>query len=487
MKQFIAIISFLALLASCGGVNPPVNNITTGGAIQFPENFPQEKKNFVEAFMASFSLENSGELASRGLPGFSNPAASARTTINVASGNGWSKAFTAVTAAGTNGPLEDFPEVGLDTSYTVTEEEQDIYLITVTTSYPPTSLVETYVESYYVQDLDSDNTSSGTGDGIWNEDDPIVALVGGEWVRDPKARKELKVNFRDGSVRQEKIVALRFPAMLNAAGEPVYGYGFTPFLLEGATAEETEQLYAFPEFAMPSEDVNALYSSIVVYTQSHNTNHNFSFWAGVENEVILGVRYYTEHMAGEKLVGTMASYEKTISTLTTNTTNMDLTDIYSGSEHSALAESVMRQSVTFDVSGDYPVAIERVTHMRTHVVDITSEADFQIDLLSSEEAALKAWEDPEGTFIPSGLGIDYQNDDGLITSDWDKVTFDNPDGEPIKMILEHVTGNSDLAVLYEALNTGSYATAFDEVEVPVDDPDLNLLDPAPDPDGDGFL
>lgn len=80
-----------------------------------------------------------------------------------------------------------------------------------------------------------------------------------------------------------------------------------------------------------------------------------------------------------------------------------LEDLFTGSEHSILAESVFRKEVVFDAPGGAlaPEAVAMNSIMRTHVVDITNQIDVQVQILNEDTLRLMEW-DGDTFHIPSG-------------------------------------------------------------------------------------
>jgi len=403
-----------------------------------------DEADFRQAFMKSFDLETSGGIAARGvrpvLTAVSKPPA-ARATVPVD--------LEALEFSTTEGSFADYPEPGLVTSYTVelADADEGVYLITSTTAYPESSEMEEYVEQYYVRDLDPA--------GTWDEADPIVAPDGDTWVEDRTHRERMEVVFRDGSVRYETIVTMIHPDDADRAG-------FAPFTV----ASEDVDLMTFPAFAYPVEDEEAVYSSIVVYTHVRNTDHNYWFWEGVESQDILGVRYYTEHFVdgGTQYKGTMAAYEKTISNLETVAGDLvpQLEGIFIGNINTVLAESVIRKEVLFDVDAGAvdPAALDQNTIMRTHVVNVTDDVDFQIRLLNDDVARLLTWEG-EPYHIPTAGADEIEAENPEEYAVLVRTEMPNPDGEDLAGIVTSEVGDSDLAALYVALEIGAFELAID--------------------------
>lgn len=182
-----------------------------------------------------------------------------------------------------DGTISDFPEMGQKTKYEVDSQGDNIYKITVTTTYTKDDAIDNTVEVYYVKDKDPI--------GTWNYDDLVVDPDGNT---DHTYREKFETTFKDGGVRYEKIAEV-FPW---DGDEP----GYAEFDLDGSLT--------FPESNFePEEDDDANWSSKVIYRQE--VYKRFAFW-NVLNKVIVGARYYTEHGTGINPVKTSVTYERTV-------------------------------------------------------------------------------------------------------------------------------------------------------------------------------
>lgn len=389
---------------------------------------------FSEAFMQTFAVERGDGVASwvgTTLLPVARRSAQPAATVPVDT--------TAISFSETGGTLSDYPEPGQTTTYTISEAPSvgaTAYFISSVTTYPAASMMASYTEEYYVDDR---SEGSDTADGLWDEHDPIVDETG---TVDRLARVTQQVTFRDGSIRYETLVDLDF----GATGD----IGFAPF-------ELLDDL-SYPEFFYPASDDDAIYSSVIVYTHVRNTDHDFSFWEGTESQDILGVRFYTEHFVdgGDTYRGTLIAFEKVISTFVTGNENFatQLEDVFIGSEHTTLAESVFRKEVLFPVVDGtiQQTATDSNSVMRSHVVDVSQAADFQLQLLNDESLVLLDWDQPT-SYIPDGQAdeiiADAVDPEGLELLVQTVAT--NPDGTDVPLITSSV-GISDLATLYVSIN-----------------------------------
>ncbi len=401
---------------------------------------------FRETYMRTFDLEYEESLAARAL----RPV-----LMGASAGVNGSRATVPVSTAGefADGSVADYPEPGMTTAYTVAAAGfgTDIYRIVSTTAYPESDdVAETYVEEYYVQDLEPLAS--------WGTEDLIVDDAG---TADPAYRVRMELTFDDGSVRSEKIVKLIRP------WEEGSEAGFAPFDIEGTLT--------FPEFAYPESDTEAQFSSVVVYTQDIAESREYWFWEGSISGGILGVRYYTEHYSadGGYYLGTVAAYERTIETFSTLSADSALTDqlsdLFLDQDHTALAESVLRKEVAFEVTDGVvgTTAVGMNTVMRTHVVDAlaagTESDDFLLQLLNDDEAVFDDW-DGAAYHIPSGPTADEIIDDAADPDEADVLTqteVTNPDGDTLPLIVSIDYSAGDLTSLYKAIEDGVITVVVD--------------------------
>ncbi|MBN1686379.1 MAG: hypothetical protein JW852_06970, partial [Spirochaetales bacterium] len=314
---------------------------------------------FNGAFMQTFAVEYKSGLNPQTLSVRMPPTEkrlTAKATVPV-----YSAAIPFADAA--TGSYNDYPEPGLITDYVIADASgvaPDVYKITVTTEYPVDDpVIDYYIEEYYVRD---ESPGSATPDGSWTIDDPIVDADGN---RDQKFRTIMEMHFVDGSVRYETIVKMIFPNAPDLNDGGLAEDGFAAFDILGPLD--------YPELAYPVSDPAAEFSSVVVYSHEMAEVYDYPFWTGTAAQDIIGVRYYTEHSVddGERLKGTIVAYEKTISTLTSQAGTLldQLQDLFVGSEHDTLAESVFRKEVVFELPQG-AIAWEAVAMnsiMRSHV------------------------------------------------------------------------------------------------------------------------
>ncbi len=404
---------------------------------------------FSNAFMQTFEVEHNSGLEPQTLSIPMPPVKqvfSAKATIDPGDGIDFSQ---------TTGSFTDYPEPDLTTDYVIADASgevpgDDVYKITVTTTYPPTNeVLDEYIEEYYVRDE--------APVGTWTIADPIVDDSGSP---DQKYRTRMEMHFDDGSVRYETIVKMIFPDApeLNDGGQDENGFG--PFSILGSLD--------YPDLAYPVSDSDAVFSSVVVYTHEMVDDYNFTYWSGTDSQDIIGVRYYTEHMVDEdiRLKGTIVAYEKTVSTLVSQDGTLldQLQDLFVGSEHDVLAESVFRKEVVFEIpdGGTTWEAFSMNSIMRAHVVDISDYTDEEIQLFNDDELKDLDWSG--GTYyIPSGVAAEIEEvptDDEVIYYDKEGTYVENP-ADPTNSLLETIAvtfqGPSDLAVLYRAITDGVVA------------------------------
>ena len=176
---------------------------------------------------------------------------------------------TLITNGANDNKVNNYPEQGQKTYYTVTLEEAGIYLISARTEYPKKEDILDYtLEEYYVRD----NAPAG----YWTTADTIVEKVNGTWVDNSKARKSMEVHFQDGSLRKEWIVSEKTDGA---------SYQYAHFDINGDMAIPDETDWA------PAVATDMSWSSEVHYYQK--INNWVSYWYK-ENKEVFGVRYYTE-------------------------------------------------------------------------------------------------------------------------------------------------------------------------------------------------
>ena len=435
IRLIVLLVVWLVLLSGCrwifGGPDyedAPLGDVS-GLSDEWSAVSDADQKGFRRAFMQSFDVE-------RGREGI-QPATVGPPSVSGSGGSMSPQATVPVSGSMpfADGTIEDYPEPGMTTNYAVSPEGGNIYRITSTTQYPAANTtVDSYIEEYLVEDV--------SPIGQWTTADPVVNPSGEE---DRTHRERMEMQFDDGSTRYETIVQMSFPDDSSD--------GFAAFDINGSLL--------YPDFAYPDSDSDAVFSSVVVYTHERSTVSDFDFWGGTQDEAILGVRFYTEHFTNDNQYykGTLVAYERAIKGLTTTGGEFTstLADIYVGSEHTTLAESVMRREVVFPVEDGAPTpnAIGSNTVMRTHVVDITTQEDFMLQLLNDDEATLKDWENAT-YYVPSGptaQEVVADADDSAGTEVLTETVAKNPDGSDI--VLNADAGTSDLADLYRSIQAGT--------------------------------
>ncbi|MBT3272843.1 MAG: LamG domain-containing protein [Spirochaetales bacterium] len=476
-KQYLIYISIFLLisLSGCnlfnndGPTSLAINELDSNRAALEEDNAAltaagPEYLSFADSFMQTFAVEHRSGLDVRTLSipmPLETASFTAKATIPVNTGTA-----SILFSDGETGSYSDYPEPGLTTGYTIsaTTIGTEVYLIEVETTYPSSNtVVDKYMESYYVKDI----SAGGAADGIWTIDDPIVNDSG---INNPRFRVRLEMLFDDGSTRYETIVKMIFPnePTLNESGEAENGFAAFDILSS----------LDYPALAYPVEDPNAIFSSVVVYTHEWDETHNFSFWGGSINSNIIGVRYYTEHFVDNdtRLKGTVVSYEKAISTVVSQGGSLveQLADLFVGSEHNVLAESVFRKEVIFESpSGSInPQAVAMNSIMRSHVVDIAENYDEELQLFSDDSLKLLNY-DSATYFIPTGsaeeIVDEVTGENDVIYFEKEEATVANP-ADPVGGTLPTVLDGqvpSDLADLYSAIASGGVAdTVGAENDIP---------------------
>jgi len=417
-----------------------------------------EYNGFKNTFMQTFAVEYESGLSPQTLTVQMPPAKktmSTKATVPVYSESGGIP-FT----PGATGSYPDYPEPNLTTGYLITdasgEVAPNVYKITVTTVYPASSQIDQYIEEYYVLD---DSPGGAGADDIWTIDDPIVDDTGS---RDQKYRTRMEMYFNDGSVRYETIVKMIFPEEPSLNDGGLDEDGFAPF--------DILDTLDYPDLAYPVTDADAVFSSVVVYTHEMTADYDFPYWTGTDAQDIIGVRYYTEHPVddGERLKGTVVSYEKTISTLTSQDGTLldQLQDLFVGSEHDVLAESVFRKEVVFESPDGsiVPEAVDMNSIMRSHVVDISAYSDAEIQLFNDDDLKNLDWTG-DTYYVPTGVSGEIgevATDDEVIYYEKEGTYVENPadpDNELLETVQVTFQGPSDLSVLYRAITDGEVTGA----------------------------
>lgn len=424
-----------------------------------------ELERLQSVFMSSYYAERGGAPAgARALTPFRQTVSTARATVPVSS-------LTNVAFASL-APLSfaDYPEPGQTTTFTAAlaggGAPSNVYRITATTTYPSSDIRASYVEQYLVRDggLDSGSLFSlDHPDGNWTTDDPIVDPTD-LYAQNQIYREKQELTFDDGTIRTETIIS----------ASTADGPKFDPaaFAIDGSL----DLSQAFVPAA--TTDASVLYSSVVLYYVTPETNPDFWFWSGSDAQTILGVRYYTE--VADSLADTYTAYtvsfEKTVSTLTTAGGDFAGTveGIYAGSEHDALTESVLRQRVVYGLAGTgvstwAPEGSGAITtNMRTRVVNIAGRRDFFLEQLDSDAVSLSIGDST--VYTPEGDAEEILAEDSanIVFARDQQVT---PDEGTLPYAVENVdtVGLGALATLYASIETGTSTVGVETA------PESNLL------------
>ncbi len=365
-------------------------------------------------------------LSAEPLTPFSKPAASLRSKATV-------DVSTPLTF--TNGTKANYPEPGQTTSWTVSsfDATNKIYKITVTTAYPNNSPAKETIEEYFVKDID---TGSGNAFETWTVHDPIVDSAGNQ---NQTYRIQYYTKFRDGSIRNEKILLMSFKNPDNS---------YTTWTPDGSSS--TNKTFAtfdisgtldYPAVFDPSSSTSVRYSSIVLYTHTRTSTLSYWFWQGTSSQNTVGIRYYTEqeNTLGAVVYGTTLVFEKTLDTLLTLGGSLadSLADIYVGGSNDALVKTVIRHAVKFDSSN---TATEMTTKSKAVVYDVTGNQTLYIEKLNSNAATGNLFTEEE----VSGASLDRT------------VLINNaPYGVPL---VTNSPPSGDLGTLYAAITNGALVT-----------------------------
>jgi hypothetical protein len=437
----IRAIAFLSIglalvIAGCAPVNPTPGTVTAS-----------DMASFQKVFMSSYYAERGGVPAgARGLTPFLKiappaEAAGARTTINTA---GLTDAHFASLSPKT---FVNYPEPGQSTTFTITTKDaaNKVYDITATTTYASDDLRKTYVEEYYV--MDGNPTFPGVGaNTTWGPEDAIVRLSGSTWVQDQKARVQQVLTFTDGTTRTETIVS-----QTDAGSHPT----FNPF----PVTDSLDFGQAFVPVT-PASDPTVVFSSVVIYYITPSVNTNYWFWQGTQAKTILGIRYYTETKLSPGTVQGFNSYtvsfEKTVDTLTTTggSYTTTLQTVFAGSQFSTLAETVLRQKVTYDLdnvgTGNIILSTgSKTTNMKTRVADITSQAGFYLTQTNDNFVQLSA--DASNVYTPTGAVAEIIA--GTPAAYLNLRTLHGATGT--QDLATNSVGTGDLAILYTSIVEGN--------------------------------
>jgi hypothetical protein len=203
-----------------------------------------------------------------------------------------------------------------------------------------------------------------------------------------------------------------------------------------------------------------MFSSVVIYSVQPSVNYNFWFWQGSQAQTILGVRYYTEKqdIGANTYTAYTASFEKTLSTLTTSggTYITTVQGVFAGSQYDALAESVLRQQITYVLktgspynTADITQPAVKITNMQARVVNITGRKDFYITQLNTDVAQLSNWA-TSTIYIPTGNATEI-----IATNNADfafsRTGLTNPATQPLAVQTVDVSGLGPLATVYTSI------------------------------------
>ena len=357
-------------------------------------------------------------------------------------------------------PIVNYPEPGETTSFTITLTGNDpphhVYDVVVTTTYPAGDIRKNYVEEYYVRDIGKNASGyydPATPDGLWTVDDPIVSNATGPWLQDQKARVKQVLTFVDGSTRAEHIVSQTDFATVPSLPK------FPAFDVNGSLT--------FGQLFIPGTDANAVFSSVVTYNVTPSTTSGFWFWQGSQAQNILGIRYYTEFKDGSHYYTYTIAFEKTLSTLSTTglSTPAIWQTVFVGSQYDTLAESVLRQQVTFTLDGAGNPNLSTgvvTTNMQTRVVNITGLKDFYLQQLNTDYVNLSSW-DTTTAYTPTGSAAE------ILAGDPTKFlygrTLAGAGGQPLAVAT--TAGMGDLAQLYNSIVTGAVSLGTTTVTSPL--------------------
>jgi hypothetical protein len=206
-----------------------------------------------------------------------------------------------------------------------------------------------------------------------------------------------------------------------------------------------------PKLAAVPSSIN--FSSVVIYYITPSANANFWFWQGTQAKTILGVRYYTETktsgVAGFNSY--TVSFEKTIDTMTTTggSYTQTLQTVFAGSQFSTLAETVLRQKVTYDLDGSGNLILstgQKITYMKTRVADITSQKGFYLTQTNDDYVQLSS--DPANIYTPTGAVAE--------------IVAGTPSAFVYQRNLQSSYGGQDLAV--QTVGTGDLAILYTSIQ-----------------------
>jgi hypothetical protein len=398
---------------------------------------------FQKSFMSSYYVERGGRPGgARALTPFvstvSGDVSSSRATVPVLQ-------LTNVSFSNPQpNPLVGYPEPGLTTAFTVTsfDAANHVYDVVVTTTYPAADVIRNYVEEYYVQDVNP--VWGQPADGKWTVVDPIVKWTGSAWVQDQMSRVRQVLTFADGTTRNESIITQTgFPL---ATPAPKFA------------AFDINAPLDYSQLFVPAADSSAVFSSVVLYSVTPAKTSSFWFWQGAQNQSILGIRYYTEFKdtVAQKYRTSTVLFEKTLNTL--NTTGVSTPQVWQtvfvGSQYDTLAESVLRQQVTYDLDANGNPSLAtgvKVTNMQTRVVNIAGQKDFYLQQLNTDYVSLSNW-DTTTAYTPTGDVAE------VLAADPSKFLYSRTLGT--SGAVASTSGLSDLAQLYTSLVNNAVVQAI---------------------------
>ncbi len=201
---------------------------------------------------------------------------------------------------------------------------------------------------------------------------------------------------------------------------------------------------------------------MVIYYVTPASNTNFWFWQGTQSKTILGIRYYTEYWdsANHKFNSFTVAFEKTIDTLTTTggSYTQTLQKVFVGSQFNTLAESVLRQQVSYDLDLSNNLVLSsgsKITNMKSRVADISGQKDFYLLQTSNDFVSLSNWATTT-IYTPTGAVSEVLagNPSALLYTR--NATGSVSGNLPLAVqTVTDVTGTGDLAILYTSIQQGN--------------------------------
>ncbi len=455
MSKYLYFLFVTALFASCTFFVGHQNAATAPS--------PDDIKLFQKSFMSSYFAERAGAPAgvARALTPFSAPANGSGAKATVPVDRLGNPAFATLSPTS----FSNYPEPNQTTTFTATlygtnpdNNATNIYDVVVTTSFPASDVRASYVEEYYVNDITLGNVygTANASDGTWTIDDFIIKYKSGHWIVDLSARNKMLLTFRDGSTRNETIISS------SLSGGPKFDPA--AFTITGSLDLSQAFLPAV------SADSHVMFSSVVLYTFTPSTSYNFWFWQGNAANAIVGVRYYTEYAdtGSQRYIGYTANFEKTVETLSTSGGSYAsaMQTIFVGSQSTVLAESVLRQKVSFTLAGinaTDPVnywraggsALDLTTNMKTRVVNIAGQKDFYLSQLNSDYVQLSSYANST-IYIPTGNATE------IVASNASALAFGRTTsstavagGQPLAVNTVDPLLGTEIGTLYNAIMLGA--------------------------------